>query len=415
MKELIEAGFFGRGLIKIESAVLVSRYNAALEKMGIETTKLTSFEIDRLGWSPEIAAEKDDEYYLSLGPANPVLIVLMPEQAKAPIYFPMHSFDWKLTDRWFKSHRTQIAELTKETALCVDFDQSVEIYAVPQDMTMVNEVVVRTTTANDLMSQAAEQKTLVAKWMSDPDSYLDGELISRLVDSKKQSGDLRRRQLIIREYQFSDVEDFYSRDFGGVYVLRSRNTSPLVFVRDKAVAEKYKVPLANEEILQVLIERGYVETSIDWWQDHLYRLKVVAESFLVEVLDKHHARLDFQKLNRTKRAKLVQDYRDELPEYLELVRARDSLKKGQLPEVSDAVRLHLLHPSDDLSPIAREVVWQLLTYIQGGRFVPLMYRHQKTAFVEAFTKVWKKPRRSWALGRVGEHYDIASKSSGLEL
>jgi hypothetical protein len=77
--------------------------------------------------------------------------------------------------------------------------------------------------------------------------------------------------------------------------------------------------------------------------------------------------------------------------------------------------MQLMHPSDRLSLQSREVVWQLLTYIQGGRFVPLFYRHQKTTFVEAFTKEWKNPRRTWALGRVREHYDLASKSSGLEL
>jgi hypothetical protein len=415
MRELIDEGLFGRGLIKIESSVLVSRYNAALVHMGIDPTKLTSFQIDRLGWSPEIAAEKSDEYYLSHGPANPVLIVLTPEQETAPIYFPMHSYDWKLTERWFKSHRTQIAELTKETAVCVDFDQSVELYAVPQDLAMVNEVIVRTTTVDGFMSKAEEQQKLIQSWMSDADSHLDVELIAGLEESAKSVGDLRRRSLLIRDYQFSDVADFYSRDFGGVFVLRSRNTSPLIFVREESAAKKYDVPLADENVLSILIERGYVETSVDWWQDHLYRLKVVAESFLVDVLEKHNPRLDYAKLNRQKRLQLVKKYKDELSEYLELYRVRDAMKKGKLPEVSDVVRPHLLHPSDDLDPVSRELVWQLLTYVRGGRFVPLMYRHQKSVFVEAFTKRWKKPKRSWAMLRVREHYELASKSSGLEL
>lgn len=415
LQELIDEGLFGRGLIKIDSAILVSRYNAALDKMGFEKTTLKSFQIDRMGWSPEIAAEKGDDYYLSLGPANPVLIVLVPEQATAPIYFPMHSFDWKLTERWFKSHWAQIAELTKETALCVDFDQSVELYAVPQDMTMVNEVVVRTAAVNDIMEQAEIQQGLVREWMNNPDSYLDSKLIAQLEYSREVAGDLRSRSLIIRDYQFSDVVDFYSKEFGGTFVLRSRNTSPLIFVRGHEVADNYGVPIADENILPILIERGYVETNIDWWQNHLYRLKVVAESFLVDVLDKHNPRLDFVTLNRQKKLRLIQEYKDELPEYLELFRVRDAMKKGQLLEVSDAVRPHLLHPSEDLSPVSRELVWQLLTYVRGGRFVPLMYRHQKTVFLEEFTERWKKPKRSWAVGRISQFYEIASKSSGLEL
>lgn len=415
MNELVEAGLFGRGLIPITSQVLVDRYNACLQALGLKSTTLSTFQVDRLGWSPEIAEEMGDDYYLSHGDANPLCIILTPEQATAPIYFPMHSFDWKLMKQWFELNRAQIADITKDSGIILDIDQEVSLYAIPTDLLMVSEVQVRANTPCGFMDRANEQRALVKRWLKEKDAHLDDELITALEETAKRDGDLRRRQLVIRDMQYSDVADFYSRVFGGVFVLRSQNHQPLIFVREEDQVDGDHVLPADESALSHLIEHGYVETDVQWWKDHLYRLKVVAESFLVEVLDQHEPRINFSKLAKSRCNQLIVKHRDELGTYLDLMRARDALKRGQLDEVSDEVRPHLLHPSEQLSPISREVVWQILTYIRGGRFVPLLYRHQKTKFVELYNTKWKKPRRTWALTRIREHYDIASKSSGLEL
>ncbi len=413
MKALIDAGLFGRGLIMIDHPYLVARYNACLRDMNLLETTLAEFQIDRMGWSPEIAAEQQDHYYLSHGDANPLAIVLTPDQAYAPIYFPMHSFDWKLMEQWFSMHRTQIADLTKDTAIWLDIDQEVDLYRVPKDLLMVSEVLVRAHTPCGLMQKADKQQALALRWLNEKDAHLNGVLIQKLEESAVADGDLRHRHLVVRDMQYSDVVDFYSRVFGGIFVLRSRNKKPLIFAREKEVVDDHTTFAADESALARLIKQQYVQNEIAWWQEHLYRLKVVAESFLVEVLDAHEPYLDFTELNDAKRRGLVVKYQDELQTYFELEELRHYLKEGELGDVSDEVRVHLYHPNDDLPPTSREVVWQLLTYIQGGRFVPLMYRHQKTAFVKAFTEEWNMPRRSWALQRIRDHYDHASKSSSL--
>lgn len=415
MNELIQAGLFGRGLIRIDDPTMIERYNACLVDMGLESTKLKSFQIDRMGWSPEIAAERKDDYYLSHGDANPLAIIVTPEQAAAPIYFPMHSFDWKLVEAWFDAHRSQIVDLTKDTAIWLDIDQEVDLYQVPSDLIMVKEVMVRASTPDALIKRALRQDHLVRRWLTEPEAIFDGELISALEETAKDDGDLRRRQLIIRDMQFSDVLDFYSRVFGGSFVLRSQNHEPMIFVRDKKwVNEDAGVYLADMSAVPKLVEHGYVEADINWWQDHIYRLKVVAESFLVDVLDQKEPKLDFTELNEARRKQLIQKHRNQLTEYLELIRAASTLEARKMPKADESISLHLLHPNDELTATSREVVWQLLTYIRGGLFVPLFYRHQKTAFVKAYSK-WKMPKRTWALARVREFYDVASKSSGLEL
>lgn len=416
MNQLIKAGLFGRGLIHIDRPILVDRYNECLVDMGLKPTTLSKFQIDRMGWSPEVAEEQGNNYYLSHGEANPLAIILTPQQGQAPIYFPMHSFDWALIDQWFTLFRIPIADITRDTGIWLDIDNEVDIYAEPSDLLMVGEVFARVHCPNRLIERAVEQQKLVQRWIAEADGHTDADLIAALEHTAKRDGDLRRRHLTITDMPFLDILDFYSRKFGGVFALRSQGGQPLVIVRNESnqVLRADELP-ATLDVLPLLIERGYVETDVDWWKDHLFRLKVVAESFLVEVLDRHEPELAFEDLNEGRKRQLVDTYRSELDMYNTLVRARSKLKAGEVPAVPAEVQVHLVHPSDTLSPESREVVWQLLTYLQGGRFVPLFYRHQKTAFIEAFTQLWHTPRRSWALGRIREHYDLASKASGLEL
>ena len=415
MNQLIKAGLFGRGLVRIDRPVLVDRYNGCMVDMGLEPTVLTTFQIDKMGWSPEIAEEQGDNYYLSHGEANPLAIIITPDQEFAPIYFPMHSFDWGLMEQWFAQFRISIADITRDTGIWLDIDNEVDIYDQPSDLLMVSEVFARVNCPDGLISRAAGQQKLVQRWLTEQDVHSNQELLTSLQATVTQDGDLRRRHLTITDMPYLDILDFYSRAFGGTFVLRSQDSDPMVLVRTEAKkklgANEHYATLA---ILPQLIERGYVETDVEWWQSHLFRLKVVAESFLVEVLDKHEPKLAFEDLKDGRKRQLVDQYQSELGMYNELARARSHLKSGVVPEVPPEIQIHLMHPADSLSPGSREVVWQLLTYIQGGRFVPLFYRHQKTAFVEAYKK-WREPRRTWALGRIREHYDRASKSSGLEL
>ena len=64
MEKLKEANLYRSELIPINGK-LVERYNKCLVKLGFTETKLTSFFIDGIGWSPEIAEEKKDAHYLN--------------------------------------------------------------------------------------------------------------------------------------------------------------------------------------------------------------------------------------------------------------------------------------------------------------------------------------------------------------
>ena len=57
MEKLKRSDLFGASLVTVRGR-LVERYNKCLTYIGATPTKLDSFHIDAVGWSPEIAEEK---------------------------------------------------------------------------------------------------------------------------------------------------------------------------------------------------------------------------------------------------------------------------------------------------------------------------------------------------------------------
>ena len=106
MDKLKSSNLYLNELIPV-SGKLVERYNNCLETLGFTKTKLKTFSIDGIGWSPEIAEEKDDVNYLNHGDANSHGILISPLQRGKPVYLPFHSFDRDMMKHVFRTHHNQ--------------------------------------------------------------------------------------------------------------------------------------------------------------------------------------------------------------------------------------------------------------------------------------------------------------------
>ena len=119
MELLSSAKLYGGELLAVKTDELVRRYNRCLQRVGIEPTSLSEFSIDGLGWSPEIAAERDEYDYLNAGGHDPIGIILTPDQKNAPLYNPFNSFDKQLVTEYFERFIGEIADITLSEGICV--------------------------------------------------------------------------------------------------------------------------------------------------------------------------------------------------------------------------------------------------------------------------------------------------------
>ena len=390
-------------LLKVDTPALVKRYNEALRALGLESTTLTTFHLDGAGWSPEIAEEQGERYYLAQGLANPFAIIVTPEQRGSALYALAASFERALLASYYARFSSEIADVTRETALYLEFDQGFSSYTSPQNLLLIESVTVRSSSSG-LGAVAARQAELVETFTNEPLAWFDSSLRRQIIDSAKTHGDLRARRLTIPDVAFEEVANFYTPAFGGVFVLRARSGNAYLILAsepeyDALVSKRHAVYLNDPELLEHLQAESLIDLGLAWYRTHLDALRQKRECLLADLFFTHDPETDFANLTGPQRKGRLQALKDKVPEtLLELEYLVTKLERGDhvRPEQlsPDLTRL-LLRPSEDVTGQQREVVWQLLARLETRDPVQL-YRFDREKFVASY-EAWPEAKKRWAL------------------
>ena len=391
-------------LVRITSPALVKRYNDALTELGLAPTSLTTFQIDGSGWSPEIAAEKGERYYLTHGLANSFAVILTVDQRGSALYAPVMSFERPLMASYYARFAAEIADLTRETALQLEFDQGFSTYVSAQNLLRVESVTVRSN-AGGLGAVAAEQAKLVAKFRDEPLAWFDTALRRRIVDSAKTHGDLRARRLGIPDVVFEETANFYTPAFGGVFVLRSRSGNAYLIMESETeyealTSKRHAVYLRDPELLEHLQAENLVEIDLAWYRTRPDALRQKREFLLADLFFEHDPETDFAALTPPQRKGRLLELQSEVPEtLLELEYLITKLERGDRvrPEqLSPDLTKLLLRPHETVAGHQREVVQQLLLRLEP-RDVMELYKVDRERFVELF-ETWPEAKQRWVMG-----------------
>ena len=112
------------GLLPVNQPHMVARYNAALKALGLRETKLKSFSVDATGYSPEIASELDDEFYLDPHGVNRRFIILNPDQGSLPVTNINFSYTTDLVHAFFEENEEALKVLTLKDVVYGEIDNS---------------------------------------------------------------------------------------------------------------------------------------------------------------------------------------------------------------------------------------------------------------------------------------------------
>lgn len=413
MERLERLGLFGEGLVPVATPALVGRYNETLADLGIAPTELSEFHVDGMGWSPEIAVERGKRYYLSHGMAHPLAIVVSPDQRNKPVYAPFASYDRRLMKAYFDRFLPEIADVTRDAALWLDFDRHLSRFTSPRDLLLVDYVTIRSN-AGRLTQAAREQRGLVERFQNEELGWFDAALRSRIVESATVHGDLRFRRLDIPELRFDEVGTFYTGLFGGTFVLRSlKHAEHLLILQDEEEMKKLAEPgenawlLADGNLVVRLMEEDVVGLDMDWYRRDLGVLREKLGYISGDAICRADPEVDFAELTLPQQRQRIEALGDAVPEtYFELERLIVQLERGTVDagDVSPELRLLLLHPHDRFAPGSseRDVIWQLLCRLSDLDILRL-YVVDKEAFFEAY-RSWPESKKRWAAGRIAGTY-----------
>ncbi len=434
MQKLIEAGLFGDGLYEITSIGQVNRYNECLIAMGKEPTKLKTFKIDGIGWSPEIAEKRNDNYYLSHGSANSYFIIISPDQYNQPVYFPSHSFDRALMKIVFETSHESIEEITKDTGLWIEADQEIDIYREPADLLMLDSVKLTFHTTNGIMESCSRLHELIKRFRTIDtrlstvtDNWSDIQLRNEIRDISVKFGDLRYRVMRIEDLSYHNVNSFYTREFDGVTIFRNKLVdTPLMILHNNELDidshqndffDQYYIN--DENLIEKLEEMKLVEINQnDFYQQDIERLKrmllfhfVMAFSMLQEVdhtiLEVMREKVLFQKyLKRLVINNILENDIITLKKIYKIMMKYNTVSKDR---ISKHLYGMLLHPSTELDSSKKALVWNILTHKYPEDFMSL-YSYNKNVFLEMY-KTWPECVKIFVIDYLTNFYEPWNKQN----
>ena len=404
MEKLVESGLFGEGLIRVDNAERVARYNECLDLLGIAPTELSEFRVDGIGWSPEIAEEKDDRFYLSAGPANPMGIVVGPDQRNRPIYFPYQSYDRLMMAAYFEQFGHPVADITSSVCIGLDIDQELTSYRTPLDLLLVDDIIVRTV-ACGITDSAGSQRALVERLQAPGMDWADAELRNQVIESAQRYGDLRFLQTEIPELRFEVPNISYTQAFGGTFVFRGMSAKDgFTVLNDPAEPDRQgggakMIALTDEDLVSRLEVERIVEVNLAWYAEHPEALDEIHELLTGDFILSREPDCDYSAMNRPRRKRLLASMEADIPEVLHelerLARELDGYKRNPYGRMSAEAKRVLVRPHSRLSEHEQEVVWRLI--VRWNRWnMRKAFEVDKNNFYENYRE-WPEGRKKWAI------------------
>lgn len=215
-------------LIRVDSASWVALYNRALAKIAGRQTALREFHIDISGYSPEIGDELGDMDYLTPDGAERQFILLTTEQKTAPMLNADLSVLRDVMRRFIDANESQLFSLTARDAVVGQIDDQVWQLAGPADLANIRRLKISADTTGNHVAEADRLAAMIETFRTRPDAWWDDVLIARMIEQARKSGDVMRNPVHLAQTDF-DVPDFWTADFGGVYLLRSARQPAVVF------------------------------------------------------------------------------------------------------------------------------------------------------------------------------------------
>ncbi len=200
---------------------LAERYALALQQIRGLTCPFAEFSIDRMGWSPQLAAVLGDDYLG--GEALRYAIILSTDQANAPLLRRRFSYEAGLIEKVYLEARPTLLNLIEYEPVIVELDSGLTFCRSAVDLLSVQAATARIDTPRSTLEKSAKLLEL-GQGLSEKARLLDDDLIDRMLALVKEVGDPRRR--VLPAGLSVDVASLWAEVTGATYVLRAPSSRP---------------------------------------------------------------------------------------------------------------------------------------------------------------------------------------------
>jgi hypothetical protein len=294
---------FGR-LLPVSEPHLIERYNKALKAFGLKPTKLKEFEIDRTGFSPQVADEIGDIHYLDPNQVNRRFIILTPQQIDLPVVHTAFSNTSQLVYEFMSRNARAIDALTIKDVIYGEIEDSISKVDDIEDLLSINQVEFRVLSAEDVVGKAAELGRLADKLKQEPDAWRDDALLNRMVELAQVTGDIRENALVPDQVIFRH-NAYWTSHFGGLYVFIDPDVTTVIcdptapgFRRSRPWQVSYLSIRDPDRVFRFLASTGRLDLPRASWMEPADMLEMRANMVVRELVHQAEPKRDIVGLDR---------------------------------------------------------------------------------------------------------------------
>jgi hypothetical protein len=217
MEELIEYNLIYGRLLTVSEPHLIERYNRALAAFGLPATKLDEFQIDMMGYSPQVAEEIGVPLYLEQNISKRLFILLTAQQENLPVIGTRYSNTAALLHVFFEKNARVIRLATIKDVLYGEIDDNVLVIDDITNLLSIEQVEFRVLSSEDVLAKADKLRRRIDRLMEVPSAWRDDSMINEMIELARVTGDIRTNDLVPDQLVFRN-SSYYLDHFGGVYV-----------------------------------------------------------------------------------------------------------------------------------------------------------------------------------------------------
>ncbi|MGB7432004.1 MAG: DUF6638 family protein [Ahrensia sp.] len=293
---------FGR-LLTIDQPHLIARYNKALVAFGLVPTDLLAFDIDRTGFSPQVADALGDEDYLDPNGVNRRFIILTPQQRTLPVVHTRFSNTDALMHEFFEANLRVINALTIKDVIYGEIEDNVSEVSDIEDLLSIEQVEFKVLSADDVIGKANRLRMLADRLRQEENAWRDDAMLHEMVELAKTAGDIRQNEMVPSQVVFRH-DAYWTSHFGGTYVFFDDKKITVIsdpgapgFRRSRPWQVSYLSIDDHARVFEFLASTGRLELPRASWVEDSGFLEHRAEMVMRSIIAEHEPDLDFSTID----------------------------------------------------------------------------------------------------------------------
>lgn len=303
MKRLYENELIYGRLLTVDQPHLIERYNKALAAFGIKPTALAAFDIDKTGFSPQVAEELDDYDYLDPNGVNRRFIILTPSQVSLPVVHTRFSNTDALMYEFYTDNMRVINALTIKDVIYGEIEDNVSVVNDMEDLLSIQQVEFRVLSADDVIGKANELRALTDRLKHTPDAWRDDVMLNRMVELSKKVGDIRENQMVPEHVVFRH-NAYWTSHFEGAYVFVDEKMTTVIsdpeapgFRRSRPWQVSYLPIDDHDKVFRFLASSKRIELPRASWMEETGFLEHRAEMIIRAIIHEAEPDVDMTKVD----------------------------------------------------------------------------------------------------------------------